>query len=354
MRNRFNVGKHVFSAGMKPIFLPDIGTFFNQDVTQAKKIIKQLSDLGVSIVKGEILHSPDVCLKKSGVEKFYGNLSKEMHTESYRSLIERKVLTLIQYEEIFRYCQSLNMEFIVSVYDIDGANFAKEIGAVAIKISSSCITHQPLIEHLCSFGLPLIIDTGHSTLEEIARAVSWCNDCGNYDFIIEHSPLPPPHSVNDHNLNFMLTIGKAFDVYYGLSDHHASDEMMYAAVAMGASLIEVGVCHDDLANEQDAGHALPISSVVYVMNKLDNIYRAMGNGVRHLRRDREKYISRMCLVAKRELHSGDCINLENITFAFPSKGIGTEHWSAVCNSSIKHNIPAGTPIQWTDINAIAL
>ena len=109
------------------IFLPDIGTFFNQDIDTAKSLIQQLAESGVTTIKGEILHDANVCLKTDTSEVFYGHNSQQKISENYRSLIERKTVSLTHYREMFSLASSLNLRVVLSVYDFAGADFAKEI-----------------------------------------------------------------------------------------------------------------------------------------------------------------------------------------------------------------------------------
>jgi len=345
----FKIDSHIIGTGFPPLFLPDVGTFFNQDVRLAKEIIDQLFDAGIRIVKGELLHSAEICLKEAGDEAYLGRKSGKLVTEDYRALIERKVVSLDSYEELITYASGKGVSLVMSVYDKDGVDFALSNGISALKASSSNITHQPLIEDIANSGLPLILDTGHSTLEEAARAVSWAHDADVTGLVIQHSPLPPPAHTNQHNLKFMQTLGGALGVPYGLSDHHRSEEMLYAATAMGASILEKGVCPDELGDEQDGVHALALSKVGEVTEKIKNISMAMGNGVRHLRQDRPKYKSRMGLIAKHDLAPGDCIDRNNVTFAFPAKGIGTEYWSLVQGKKLVAARKQGTVISWDHV-----
>lgn len=339
----------------RPLFLPDIGTYFNQDMAQAKSLIDALAEAGVTTIKGEILQTAEVCLDAhlSGNEKYYGHKSGEVQQENYRALIERKVVPLSAYQTLFEYAQSKGMEVIVSVYDFEGADFAKQIGCKAIKIASSNITHQPLIEYVAQLGLPMIIDTGHSTVEEMARAVNWAQDAGlmgsAVDIVVEHSPKGPPNPVNQQNLKFMQTLGQAVNLPYGLSDHHGGEEMLYAATAMGAVVLEKGVCPDDMGDEQDGGHAMPVSQVAEVLQKINNIADAMGDGVRVLPRQRDKYVSRMGMVAKVDVKPGDVLSLDTVRFAFPAKGIPAEYWSEMEHQTFAKPVLAGAVIGWPDI-----
>lgn len=351
--HKIQIGKVSIGTGQKPLFLPDIGTYFNKDTNLASSVVDSLADAGVLVVKGEILHTPEICLKHGGIEKYFGWKSEEIIKEDYRALIERKVVSLSAYEKLFSHCNAKGMDFVVSVYDFEGSDFAQSIGAKALKIASSNITHQPLIEHVAKSKLPVIIDTGHSSMEEVARAVNWAQDSGAVNIIVQHSPLGPPNPLSKHNLKYMQTLGRALAVPYGLSDHHSGEEMLYAATALGACVVEKGVCPDTTGDDQDTGHALPLSMVPEVVDKINNIYDALGDGERYLPRAREKYVSRMGFVAKHDLQPGDEINLENITFAFPAKGIPVEYWGEVCGWKMKTQVSAGSVIEWQDVANMA-
>ena len=348
----YSIGEHPIGLGAAPLFLPDIGTFFNKDAEVAEQLLCALADAGITVVKGEILHDPELCLDDETAER-YADRDGGVVTERYRDLIERKVVSLETYAQLFERCKQLGMEFVLSVYDLAGADFGKDIGAIGLKIASSNIVHQPLIEHVARMSLPMIVDTGHATVEEISRCINWAIDAGAQTIVVEHSPAAPPNPLKLHNLRFMCTLGATFGLPFGLSDHHAGDEMLYAAVAMGASVLEKGVCPDWLQTEQDVGHALPVSRVRGVVAKCNNIYEALGDGVRNLPRDRQKYVSRMGLVAKRDLAEGDRISPDTVTFAWPAKGIPVEHWGEVIGWRVRTSVDRGRVIAWSDVEPLA-
>ena len=150
--------------------------------------------------------------------------------------------------------------------------------------------------------------------------------------------MAPPVSVGEHNLKFMQTLGASFGIPYGLSDHHIGEEMLYAAAALGASIVEKGICPDELGDEQDRAHALNISQAAKVQNNINNIAQALGSGSRKLDRKRDKYISRMGLVAKVDIQKGSILTEKNVTFAFPVIGIPVEHTEFFLGKIIKKSI----------------
>ena len=335
-----------------PIVLPDIGTFFNQDFALAESMIKSVSAAGCKFLKGEILHRADICLDDDTKETYYG-VKTGLVSERYRELVERKVVPLNVVKDQMALARSLKLDVVLSVYDIEGADFAAQQGAVAIKAASSNIAHEPLIRYIAALKLPMIIDTGKSTMEEIARAVQWARDAGAERLIVEHSPDAPPAPVAQHHLRMLKTLAQVFSCPVGLSDHHAGSEMMIAGAALGASILEKGVCPDGVPVDQDVTHALPLSQLSDLRVMCQNVHAALGSPMRTLKRDRAKPAARMGLVARCDLAAGDVISLATVDFAFPAKGIETEHWSIVDGWTVSGEIKAGTPIRWNDVRRLA-
>jgi sialic acid synthase SpsE len=261
------------------------------------------------------------------------------------------VVSLDGYSKLFSYCQKKNLQIALSVYDFEGVRFAEGFNAKYIKISSSNITHKPLIQAVCETKSALLLDTGHATTEEIARAINWIEDAGKSHFIVQHSPPAPPAAIQEHNLKYMVNLGTMFGCQYSLSDHHNGNEMLLAAVALGASVVEKGVCLDDAKIDQDVNHAMKISEVGGVLRAIENISAALGSGVRQLHRDRPKYISRMGLVLKHDLVKGHILETRDLDFAFPVVGIPVEHFDLIIGKKLGVDKAAGLPLHWEDLFA---
>lgn len=346
----FNLGSHAVTPGGAPLFLPDIGTFFNQDEGLALEMVDRLAEAGVRVIKGEVLHDPDICLD-DGTAVRYPDRQGGMREEPYRRLIERKVVPLPTYERIFGHARDRGMGIVLSIYDLTGLRFALDLDVDGLKVATSNIVHQPLITVMAATGRPLLIDTGDSSLEEIDRAVSWARDGGAERLLVEHSPYPPPAGPERHDLRFMVSLGRSLGLPFGLSDHHHGEEMLYAATALGASLLEKGVCPDGLDGEQDVAHALPIGQVARVEQACATIHTALGREYRPLDRNRPRKLSRMGLVAARDLAPGEPLSLETVRFAFPARGIRVEQWEEAAGRCLVRGVAAGQPVGWHDLSA---
>lgn len=349
METQFTLGGVPIGGNAPPLVLPDIGTFFNNDLALAENLLREVLAAGVKVVKGEILHTAAIALDDGTLERYY-DPAAGMVAEHYRALIERKVVSLEQYERLFRVCHAARVPFVLSVYDAEGADFAKRIGACALKIASTNVVHAPLIRHVASLGLPVLIDTGKSTLEEIARAVQWARDAGARQLVVEHSPEAPPSPLENHHLRMLQTFARLFGAPVGLSDHHAGEEMLYAATALGASILEKGVCPTGMSADQDVHHALPANRLADVIVKCDNIHRALGSAMRHLPGDRVRPAARMGLVARQDLAAGTVVSARSVDFAFPAKGIPVEEWDLVQGWRLAVDLPRGAIIEWHHVH----
>lgn len=343
-----------------PVFLAEIGTFFNQDIAKAEVTIRRIVEAarqsgGTPVVlKGEILHDASICLDDDTMET-YASKSGEVKRERYRALIERKLVPLDTYRALFGIVAAAGMPFMVSVYDPIGADFALESGACALKIASANITNVPLIRHVAAKGLPLVVDSGRASLEDVARAVQTARGAGATQILVEHSPDGHPARPEAHNLRLLQTYAQAFEVPVGLSDHHVDEEMLYVAVALGASLIEKGVALDAGTLEQDVSHAMVIEDLPRTLRRLNNAWVALGRS----RRDPTVALTgtvatsqRQGLVARRDLVSGDRVSADTVGTAWPAKGIPVHHWDIVAGWEVTEPLAQGSVIEWCHVRPI--
>jgi sialic acid synthase SpsE len=355
------LGGFRLGVDVPPVFLTEIGAFFGQDMALASRMISDIIGVGASVphqpmvLKTEILHDVDVCLPGDTLET-YASKDGRVRQENYRALIERKVVPLSQYEVLLKQCTAAGVPFIVSIYDFTGADFAIDIGAAALKIASANLVHVPLVRHCAracaSRGLPLILDTGRASIAEVSAGVDIARAVGCEDIVIEHSPDGHPALPKAHNLRILKTYQQKFGLPVGISDHHVGLEMLYMSIALGATVIEKGVhvAPDDL--DIDISHTMGVHDLARVLQTVHDCWQAMGQTARDKRVVIEGVIGtsqRACLVAKRDLTPDDAVSLDTIRFAFPCIGIPVQQWDAVKGWSIVQEIPAGHPLQWSDV-----
>lgn len=343
LHEQVKIGDIVIGRGAPAVFLPDIGTFFNQDVARGLALIDRVADAGAQVIKGEVLHDARICLDTDLLENITTR-DAVLTKEPYRRVIERKVLPLGAYEKLFAHATRRTLRLALSVYDAIGLEFALAQGASLVKIASSNVVHRPLVEQAAVTGVPVLMDTGGATLQEVTRAVQWFESTGGTQLIIEHSPPGPPAPVARHNLPALATYREAFRCPVGLSDHHAGVEMLHAAIALGANVIEKGVYPDEVERDQDVAHGLPISRLAATLRQCANISAAL------LVPDpliAAGHPARMGLTAARDVPAGHVLILDDLAYAFPAVGVPVEQVNEAIGCRVIRAVAAGQPLTWS-------
>lgn len=327
-----------------PAFWPDIDVYFRQDIGLALEMVAALRGFGVQTIKTAALHDPDCCLPEAPPTQYFVP-GRGMVTESYRRIVERHVVPLPQLRRLCQAVRDQGLALAISVYDDAGIALAVEFGASAVKIPSSNIVHAPLIRAAAASGTRLVLDTGRSQRAEVDRAVAWAREAGARDLLVQHSPPGPPAPDREARLALLPAFGARYGCAYGLSDHHPGIAMFPLAVALGASVIEKGVCSDGAAGDIDLAHALPLSGVPRALEAIRAAHEAIGDADLAQRAALARPADRMGLVAARDLQPGDVVSLQTMRFAFPTVGIPVEDWDVVAGRRLACPVPAGTPVQ---------
>ena len=345
------IGSVPVGDGYATVFMAEIGTFFNKDIDLALRLIKAAVDAGAPVVKSEVLHNPDVCIKDSGLLVKY-NHATGSKTENYRELIERKIVPLERYRELYGYCKSLGVPFVASVYDVEGIDFFAEIGGAAIKIASHQMGNIPLVRYAASTGLTILIDTGRAYFHEVARLVYEAEQAGAGGVIVLHHPGANPAPPEAHHMRVMQTYKDALNIPVGLTCHHRGDEMLYLAVGMGANILEKGIVDNPDKEDMDLVSAAALNEVPDMVRKVRNCWQAMGEIPMRPKEPRD-LSDRKGLVARHAIAEGETIGYENVLFAWPPVGIPVEHWDAVAGKPVTRALAANEVIGWGDVNSAA-
>lgn len=333
-----------------PVFWPDIDVYFQRDLNQAFHLIDKIAEAGGRFLKGAVLHRGSLCLKDARSVSYYNKNTDAMLSEPFENVIDRHVVPLELLHRVMRHARGTGLSLVLSVYDSEGLAFAKDVGALAIKIPSSNITHKSLIEEVAESSLPMVIDTGRSKFMEIERAVRWAKEKGaGARLIVQHSPPGPPAKAARFHLRMMSHMSRVFSCPVGLSDHHSDLAMLPLAVALGASVVEKGLVIDDAKADIDVAHALPVSRLREALAMLDESWYALGETIRPDAEVPTDPVDRMCIIAHRAIEEGEVITRDAIDFAFPPVGIGAEDINCLLGATAKVSILRGEPIKWTDI-----
>jgi N-acetylneuraminate synthase len=268
--------------------------------------------------------------------------------------------------------------FLASVFGPRSLTMLQRLGAEAVKIASPELNHLPLLELVAASGLPAILSTGVSTLEDIRRALSRCPGS-----VLLHCVTAYPAPESQYNLRLIPALRDSFRVPVGVSDHSLDPLLVpAAAAALGACLVEKhltlersgGGLDDPIALEPPA-----FASLVRGLRELEGlageqavrqeratewlverfgrerVEQVLGDGVKRLApAEAGNYATtRRSLHAVGDIAAGARLRAEDICVVRSERnlrpGLEPEALAAVAGCTARRRIPAGQGIRWEDL-----
>ncbi|WP_310556206.1 N-acetylneuraminate synthase family protein [Flavobacterium sp.] len=215
-----------------PLVIAEIGINHEGSLEVAKQMVDAAKRAGVEVVKHQTHIVADE-MNKEAKKVIPGNA-----TVSIYEIMERCSLNEADELELKNYVESLGMIFISTPFSRAAAERLKKFDIPAYKIGSGECNNYPLLEHIASFGKPVILSTGMNTIESVQKAVA-IFDKHNIPVAILHTTNLYPTPIHLVRFGAMIELQNAFpDKVFGLSDHTLNNNACLGAVALGASILE--------------------------------------------------------------------------------------------------------------------
>lgn len=238
-----------------------------------KKLIK-LSDMfleaGFDYIKIQ-LRTPELCVPKD-----QWNVPKQWFDGTWTTYIDYKRRMEISDDQLALWMKQYQGKAFASVWDIPSLEKLVKHKPPYIKIPSALLVDDNLISMAIDTGIPVILSTGMSTLEEIDHAVSLFHPM--YNLILMHCTSTYPTNDNEVNLLVIKTLRDRYGVPVGFSNHSASPMPSIYSMILGAWGVEI---HGTLSRTDfgsDHAASLEEKGLKLVARERNRIPELMGNG----------------------------------------------------------------------------
>lgn len=306
------------------IVIAEAGVNHNGSMEIAKKLIKEASLCGVDYVKFQTFKASKL-VSKFALKADYQIKNTSNSVDTQLEMLKTLELSPEMHLELILYCQSCNVKFLSSPFDVESADFLLSIGIDTFKIPSGEITNIPFLKHIGSFGKQVILSTGMSTLDEVREALQILVKAGTSkeNIIVLQCNTEYPTPYEDVNLLAMQTMHKEFGVTVGYSDHTKGIEIPIAAVALGAMVIEKHFTLDRNMEGPDHKASLEPNELSEMVKSIRNVEKSLGDGVKAPSESEKKNIAiaRKSLHYSRSISKGNIVTLEDITIKRPGDGL---------------------------------
>ncbi|MBC8280123.1 MAG: N-acetylneuraminate synthase family protein, partial [Chloroflexi bacterium] len=199
---------------------------------------------------------------------------------------------------------------------------------------------------VASKGKPMIVSTGMAYLSEVETAVRTIKEAGNNDFVLLQCTSNYPAEAKDVNLKAMQTMGLAFSVSVGYSDHTTGIEVPIAAVAMGASVIEKHLTLDNHMPGPDHAASLEPSEFAAMVKGIRIVEAAQGHGRKEPVASEigTADVARKSLVAARDIEPGETLTEGLLAIKRPGTGLPPAMRQELLGKTAKTRIQIGALI----------
>ena len=313
------------------LIIAEAGVNHNGDISIAHKLIDAAVNAGADIIKFQTFKATNLATlsaPKAPYQKFL-----EENKESQQKMLKNLELPEESYKELKKHCEEANIEFLTTAFDLDSLSFINKLNLKRFKIPSGEITNYPYLKKIGSSGLPIILSTGMSKLDEIRDAIDVLVKFGTSknDLTILHCTTEYPTPFGEVNLNAMQTILKTFGTNIGYSDHTEGIEVAIAAVALGAKVIEKHITLDNKMKGPDHAASLEPNIFKQMVKCIRNIEISFGDGIKKPSESEIKnlVIVRKSLVARKYIKKGELFTEENLTTKRPGNGIDPMNWNKI-------------------------
>lgn len=215
-----------------PLVIAEIGINHEGSLQVAKEMVDAAQRAGVEVVKHQT-HIVEDEMSGAAKKVIPGNADVSIY-----EIMERCSLNETDELELKNYVESKGMIFISTPFSRAAAERLKKFDIPAYKIGSGECNNYPLLEHIASFGKPIILSTGMNTIESIRKAVA-IFDKHQVPVALLHTTNLYPTPIHLVRFGAMTQLHEAFpDKVFGLSDHTLNNNACLGAVALGASILE--------------------------------------------------------------------------------------------------------------------
>jgi N-acetylneuraminate synthase len=265
--------------------------------------------------------------------------------------LKKHALTLDQHRRIKAYCEEIGIQYLCTPFSYKAAAELDSIGVRAFKIGSGEMTDVPsLVRMAREFGHPMIVSTGMSTYDEIDRTYT--------ALVAEHVPLALTYCVSEYppvyeDMN-LLNISSMIDRYpeavIGHSDHTPDLYTSFAAVTLGAAIVEKHVILDLRQPGPDQSVSIDFQTLASLVDGIRKIEAALGDRKHvHAKEAPIREWAFRSIVSTRRIERGEVVTADAVWTKRPGTGIPSHLMPQIVGRRAVADIESNVLLKWSDL-----
>ncbi|MDB5860968.1 MAG: N-acetylneuraminate synthase [Ramlibacter sp.] len=331
--------------------IAEAGVNHNGELSLARRLCDVAKSAGADAVKFQTFRAEDLVLPGAPTA---GYQARQTGESDQFAMLRKLELNEDQHRQLRDHCNGIGIEFFSTPFSEDAVDLLVRLGVKRIKMPSGELTHRALVIKAAATGLPLLLSTGMATLAEVQEALDWVRQArGNTDQVaVLHCTSSYPAADDALNLLALQTLAQATGLAIGYSDHSTGIEASLAAVALGATVIEKHITLDRQLPGPDHAASLEPEEFAAMVRGIRRIAHMRGDGLKAPRPEEQDAarVARRSIVALQDIPAGATVTAAMVACRRPATGIAPRDWDRVLGRKAGVAIPAGTVLQWDQLN----
>ncbi len=330
--------------------IAELGSNHMGDPDLCEKMILEAANCGVSAIKMQKRDNRAMFTKSAYSRPYDNELS---YGKTYGE--HREHLDWFGYKEFARFkrlTESLGMIFFATPFEPSSADFLLNLDIPLFKVASCDVSNWPLVEHIASFGRPMLISTGGCAEQDL---IDLHKKLGviNKNYAVLHCISTYPNEDSQLNLRVITRLGEIFQHHIiGFSSHHPGLLPIYLARLAGATIFEVHFTLNRGFRGTDHGFSMEPAGLKKICADLRRIEPMMGNPTKTvLEAEKGGFITKMGkgIYLNRPKKAGEIVQKTDISIKSPyQNGLKPSEIGQIDGKVLVNDVSTGVPLQKED------
>jgi N-acetylneuraminate synthase len=327
------------------LIIAEVGSVHDGSFGNATRLIETAAACGVDAVKFQT-HIPEAeTLPDAPMPPYFKG-------EPRFEYFQRTGFTLEQWVALKACCDQNGVIFLSSPFSEEAVDLLEKVGVAQYKIPSGEVTNLPMLEVVAATGKPILLSSGMSSWDELDRAVDTVRKLNpNLTVLQCTSEYPCPYE--NVGLNVMVEMAERYQTPVGLSDHTLTNYASFAAVVLGATVIEKHFTFSRAMYGSDAPHSLEpdeLKDLVEGVRAIETMMAAQVDKTETTSYQHMKDIFEKSLVAEVDIPAGTVLTREMVGIKKPGTGISAARLNEFLGVRLASSVKAGELLREADFD----
>ena len=343
---KINISGRIAGENHLPLVIAEIGINHGGNLQTAFKLVDAAVLAGAEIIKHQT-HVVEDEMSSAAKSVVPGNAKTSIY-----EIIDRCALSEKDEKKLKKYIESKGSIFISTPFSRAAADRLERMGVCAYKIGSGECNNYPLIEHIASFGKPMIVSTGMNDIVSVKKTVNILEEY-NVQYALLHTTNLYPTPSHLVRFGAMQELQKEFpNAVIGLSDHTTSNLACFGAVALGASILERHFTDSMDRKGPDIVNSMDPEALSDLINGSIELAKMRGGKKEAAKEEKVTMdFAFATVVTIKVVRKGEKFSRKNIWVKRPGIGeISAENYNKILGKTAVQDIEMDCHVSWRDIS----